>query len=449
MTGPAVDRDFAPYYPGISNTENLRDWDPPFPIDLRRIRDVDEAYWRQYRTAPKAFVPESFGRAFWGSRYGAATSIRIDPGPGLPDFVKTLQGKIDPIALGIAVRDVRTDALGASRGATDFGEYFTYFSFFLVVSALILTALFFKLGVEQRIREVGLLRAVGFSTPAVRRLFGVRRPGARGGRQRHRHDRRGRLRAAADDRPAHLVGGRRRHHGADAARDSPVARRRRARRDCRGGRVHLVDAPRALRESRSERCSQERSETTRNLELGIRNWECVPNLRRGILNSKFLILNCAAAAVLLLILGSAGDDWQRRRVLRRRRAASRRRARGRRMVVEASAPHDPVGSRLVVDVPARHAQRVLPAGAERARDLGDGGGDVHPDLGRRLPPRRHDRLVEPPLGDRRLSAAGRNDAAARQRSQQRGWPRAARPRREQRHRRSSPSACCPATMRAA
>ena len=79
MSGPAIDRDFAPYYPGITNTENLRDWDPPFPIDLRRIRSVDEDYWRQYRTAPKAFVPESFGRAFWGSRYGAATSVRIDP----------------------------------------------------------------------------------------------------------------------------------------------------------------------------------------------------------------------------------------------------------------------------------------------------------------------------------------------------------------------------------
>ena len=31
--------------------------------------------------------------------------------------------------------------------------------------------LFFRLGVEQRAREVGLLRAVGFSTPRVRRLF--------------------------------------------------------------------------------------------------------------------------------------------------------------------------------------------------------------------------------------------------------------------------------------
>jgi ABC-type antimicrobial peptide transport system permease subunit len=56
-------------------------------------------------------------------------------------------------------------------GATDFGEYFVYFSFFLVVSAVVLAALFFKLGVEQRVREVGLLRAVGFGPAKIRRLF--------------------------------------------------------------------------------------------------------------------------------------------------------------------------------------------------------------------------------------------------------------------------------------
>jgi ABC-type antimicrobial peptide transport system permease subunit len=71
------------------------------------------------------------------------------------------------------IRDVRRDALSASRGATDFGQYFIYFSFFLVVSALLLAALFFKLGVEQRVREVGLLRAVGFDAMLVRRLFMV------------------------------------------------------------------------------------------------------------------------------------------------------------------------------------------------------------------------------------------------------------------------------------
>jgi ABC-type antimicrobial peptide transport system permease subunit len=171
MTGPAADRSFSPHYPGITDTDTLRDWDPPFPIDLRRIRDVDEAYWEQYRTTPKAFVPESFGRAFWGSRYGQATSIRIAAGPGIEKFEQQLRSGIDPVALGIAVRDVRSEALTASRGATNFGEYFTYFSFFLVVSALLLTALFFKLGVEQRVREIGLLRAVGFSTAVVRRLF--------------------------------------------------------------------------------------------------------------------------------------------------------------------------------------------------------------------------------------------------------------------------------------
>src|SRR5262249_55648069 len=44
-------------------------------------------------------------------------------------------------------------------------------SFFLVVSALVLVSLFFKLGVEQRVREVGLLRAVGLSPSGIRRVF--------------------------------------------------------------------------------------------------------------------------------------------------------------------------------------------------------------------------------------------------------------------------------------
>jgi len=63
------------------------------------------------------------------------------------------------------------EALAAANGTTDFGEYFIYFSFFLVVSALMLAALFFKLSVEQRGREVGLLRAVGFGPRDVRRIF--------------------------------------------------------------------------------------------------------------------------------------------------------------------------------------------------------------------------------------------------------------------------------------
>ena len=173
----AGDRDFVPTYPGISDSPTLSGWDPPFPIDLRRIRPRDEEYWTRFGTTPKAFVGLDVGQRLWRSRYGAVTSIRLLPPPGLslPDarrqFTQRLRARIDPLQMGVTVQDVRAEGLAASRGATDFGAYFIYFSFFLVASALLLAALFFKLGVEQRSREVGLLRAVGFDGSAVRRLF--------------------------------------------------------------------------------------------------------------------------------------------------------------------------------------------------------------------------------------------------------------------------------------
>jgi putative ABC transport system permease protein len=177
ITGAAADRDLAPVYPGITGAATLGDWDPPFPIDLKRVRPVDEQYWDKYRTTPKAFVPLEAGQALWRTRYGDRTSVRLTPASGEPAiaardrFAARLRETIDPLALGVAVRDVRAEGIAASRGATDFGEYFTYFSFFLVASALLLAALFFRLAVEQRAREVGLLRAVGFSSARVRRLL--------------------------------------------------------------------------------------------------------------------------------------------------------------------------------------------------------------------------------------------------------------------------------------
>jgi ABC-type lipoprotein release transport system permease subunit len=173
----AGDRDLAPAYPGITDSAAIVDWDPPFPIDLRRIRRVDEEYWKEYRTTPKAFIPLEVGQQVWRSRYGALTSVRLMPveGQSLQDVRRTyetrLRARLDPLQSGLAVRDVRAEGLAASRGATDFGAYFLYFSFFIVVSALLLAALFFKLGIEQRGREVGLLRAVGFGPSDVRRLF--------------------------------------------------------------------------------------------------------------------------------------------------------------------------------------------------------------------------------------------------------------------------------------
>ncbi|HKP82797.1 MAG TPA: FtsX-like permease family protein [Pyrinomonadaceae bacterium] len=174
IAGLAADRELVPEYPGITQSQNLSDWDPPFPIDLDRVRKEDEDYWHQYRTTPKAFIPLSVAQNLWGTRFGKLTSIRVE-GSLTPETINTygekLRQAIDPALMGVQVVPVRDQGQAASRGATDFGEYFLYFSFFLVVSALMLTTLFFKLGIEQRAREVGTLQAIGFSEAGIRRLF--------------------------------------------------------------------------------------------------------------------------------------------------------------------------------------------------------------------------------------------------------------------------------------
>jgi putative ABC transport system permease protein len=169
LTGEAADRDFAPEYPGITESNSLHDWDPPFPLDLKRVRPIDEQYWKQYRTTPKAFIRLARGQQIWGTRFGQLTSIRIFPPSGA--YAAALRAAVDPAQMGLMVLPVRARALEAAHGATDFGEYFVYFSFFLMVSALLLTGLFFKLGVEQRMHEIGVLRALGFSIPKIRAMF--------------------------------------------------------------------------------------------------------------------------------------------------------------------------------------------------------------------------------------------------------------------------------------
>ena len=259
IAGAAADRDLAPVYPGITEAASLGDWDPPFPIDLGACAAIDEDYWERYRTTPKAFVPLEVGQALWRSRYGDRTSVRLAPAAGEPVSARarSLRGgaaRRDRSARDGACRcaTCAREGLAASRGATDFGEYFTYFSFFLVVSALLLAALFFRLGVEQRAREVGLLRAVGFSTARVRRLFaaeglvlavagsviGVAGAVAYAG-------------AMMDGLRTWWVGAVG-DDGADAARVAGVARRGRGGRARGGDGLHLVDAARAGADLRAQ-----------------------------------------------------------------------------------------------------------------------------------------------------------------------------------------------------
>ncbi|MCS7024897.1 MAG: ABC transporter permease [Bryobacteraceae bacterium] len=177
VQGAAADRDFAPEYPGITESAAIHDWDPPFPFDLSKIRPRDEDYWDRYRTTPKAFISYSAGRRLWTTRYGDATSLRLIPpaGSDLSDvqrrFSSALLQSLKPAQAGMSVVAVRTEGLQAAEGSTDFGQYFLYFSFFLMVSALLLVGLFFRLNLEQRGWQAGLLRATGYPGRHIAAVF--------------------------------------------------------------------------------------------------------------------------------------------------------------------------------------------------------------------------------------------------------------------------------------
>ena len=175
--GGDVNADLTPDYPGITEARSISDWDPPFPVDLRRIRLQDEEYWNRNKGTPKAFVTLAAGQELWQSRYGTLSAVRIafppdaDMKAAAAAFARELRTRIGPHETGFSIIDLRERGLAASRGTTDFGEYFLYFSFFLIVSAVLLAALFFRLGVEQRARELGSLRALGFRLSTLRTIF--------------------------------------------------------------------------------------------------------------------------------------------------------------------------------------------------------------------------------------------------------------------------------------
>lgn len=196
LAGLAADPGFVGEYPGVTDTKKISDWDPPFPMDLKRIGERDEQYWAEHRTTPKAFVTLDAGRRIWaesGERFGRVSSIWLRPlitaaptattgaassqGTGasadaaltaISDrFERALLRELDPGAVGLRVEALREQAIAAADGPTDFGGLFIGFSFFVIAAAGMLVTLLFRLGVERRAGEVGTLLAMGLGERRV------------------------------------------------------------------------------------------------------------------------------------------------------------------------------------------------------------------------------------------------------------------------------------------
>lgn len=179
----ANDPGLVPPYKGITDTENLADWNAPFPIDLSLIRRKDEDYWRNFRTTPKVFLTLADAQRLWTSgpsNSETLTAVRMYPSTAADDpkfevpslaIRDRLRMRLPPTVLGLTFQPVREQALHAALGSTDFSMLFLGFSGFLIAVSAMLSVLLFRLGVERRAADVGLLLGVGLTPGAVLRLL--------------------------------------------------------------------------------------------------------------------------------------------------------------------------------------------------------------------------------------------------------------------------------------
>ena len=184
MEGAALDQGLAPEFEGITDATSIADWDLPFAIDAKLISPADEAYWRQHRTAPKAFLPLDVVRGFWpgtqasGSALpdGGLTSIALVPPEGMSlkaaaECFESAFRRGPASDFGLVVQPVRAQALATAQGTTDFGVIFLSMSFFLVAAAAGMVGLLLRLAVERRASQFGIMSATGFPALSAARVL--------------------------------------------------------------------------------------------------------------------------------------------------------------------------------------------------------------------------------------------------------------------------------------
>ena len=177
----SINRDLTPHVEGVTDVDSFSDWKQPFEMEMDRITERDDSYWDAYKATPKAFVSQATAEKFWASRFGRSTSVRVaSPAVQLPvdklqllgdRLAMEMQPLLEPAKIGLGFRPVRAEGLQAAVGANDFTQLFLGFSFFLILSAILLAALMFQLSVQQRVAQIGVMEAVGFTARRARQFF--------------------------------------------------------------------------------------------------------------------------------------------------------------------------------------------------------------------------------------------------------------------------------------
>ena len=168
----ANDPSLTPYVPGLTDADSVNDWDLPF--ETPGIEKDDDTYWKLFRTTPKAFVSLSTGRKYWASRFGKTTSFRIPIADRDTDSLKqTVSNAIADAeqSLGFELIPVKRQGLKASSGTTPFDVLFLSLSMFVIVAALILVSILFRLSLQNRANQIGILSAAGWAHGSIIKVW--------------------------------------------------------------------------------------------------------------------------------------------------------------------------------------------------------------------------------------------------------------------------------------
>ncbi|MCL1921602.1 MAG: hypothetical protein FWG50_11135, partial [Kiritimatiellaeota bacterium] len=156
-----------PTFPGMEGVDSCADWDVGLPMDEDKLNDpANEAYWKEWRTTPKAFITYAAGTNCFGTVFGDAMYI-AGKDWAMQDFV---QARLTPEDAGMVTFALAAEGAAAARGSTDFMGLFAGMAFVLVAAALVLASLTLSLVLETRKQEVALLAATGWPRGRILRV---------------------------------------------------------------------------------------------------------------------------------------------------------------------------------------------------------------------------------------------------------------------------------------
>lgn len=171
IAGFAADSLLMPEFEGLADVNQCKDWEAGVPVDLKKIRQKDENYWKKYRGTPKAFIHYQAAKRMWGTRYGNCTALRLNKNTDTSIISAGLLSRLSPESAGLQIIPVRKNGLEAAGMGVDFGQLFLGLGFFLILAALVLSSLLFFLSVKSRGNETGILAALGFSNRKIRKIL--------------------------------------------------------------------------------------------------------------------------------------------------------------------------------------------------------------------------------------------------------------------------------------